>query len=201
MKSIHSQSLNLKSILSCVVFLAATGCSSTPLEAAPAKSGAPANASETAAQWSDDGEDDWGSDESESSDWGDDEPNSSDWGDEDEPNSSDWGGSSSSGVITSPPSVRAVQDANATANNWGCDTDTAFLNMSASQWGACCDYHDECFERYDCTASSWLGGSADCTRCNQEVVTCMTRSPGPGPSLCTKPENGRACGTYRSGPK
>jgi hypothetical protein len=100
------------------------------------------------------------------------------------------------------PTTRVVLSQSNTANNWGCDTDIpGVLDMSSSEWGACCDVHDTCYEVNNCTADSWSDVDATpCKACNDAVTTCMMTTPGPGPSLCTNPANNLPCGTYRSGP-
>jgi hypothetical protein len=103
---------------------------------------------------------------------------------------------------TTDVNTRIVAAEGNTNNNWGCDTDIpGVLDMSSSEWGACCDDHDTCYETYNCTASSWSDAEqTPCKTCNDQVLACMMQKPGPGPSLCTDPANMHPCGTYRSGP-
>lgn len=54
----------------------------------------------------------------------------------------------------------------------GCSGVSALNNTNS---GACCDRHDECYCRNNCTWRSWLpgGGSAACRGCNSAVVSCV----------------------------
>jgi hypothetical protein len=98
--------------------------------------------------------------------------------------------------------IRTVADASGVLNNWGCDTDIpGILDMSSSEWGACCDDHDTCYEVNNCTADSWGDAAGTpCQICNDTVAACMDTKPGPGPSVCTIAANNTPCGSYRSGP-
>lgn len=48
--------------------------------------------------------------------------------------------------------------------------------------GECCEVHDACFARWDCSWSSWLPfvGSDQCDQCNDDVFTCIAMCFAPG---------------------
>ena len=73
-------------------------------------------------------------------------------------------------------------------DNWGCDLLPGRFNWVAScgPKGRCCDIHDACYERYDCTASSWLSlPTNECQwRCNVPAVACFASPVPAGPSEC-----------------
>jgi hypothetical protein len=72
-------------------------------------------------------------------------------------------------------------------DNWGCDLLPGKYNWVAScgPKGACCDIHDACYKRHNCTASSWKHPFSTCfLLCNAPAVACFA-SPIPlGPSEC-----------------
>lgn len=60
----------------------------------------------------------------------------------------------------------------------GCDTWTQEQNQNVPCNKKCelecCSVHDFCYDEYDCTQDSWLGGEGSaCSLCNVEVVGCM----------------------------
>ncbi|UQA59381.1 hypothetical protein [Polyangium aurulentum] len=80
-------------------------------------------------------------------------------------------------------------------DNWGCDSFLGAGPESCGPNGKCCDVHDACFARHDCTASSWVNpfASRACKRCNAAVTACIATTD-PGPSVCCARGN---CGQPR----
>jgi hypothetical protein len=58
------------------------------------------------------------------------------------------------------------------ANEPGCD-DLHWFDHSIFR--ACCDMHDQCYEKEGCTAGSWwtFGAKWSCVRCNMTVIVCF----------------------------
>ncbi|CAF3420513.1 unnamed protein product [Rotaria sp. Silwood1] len=86
---------------------------------------------------------------------------------------------------TSNPTTTSIQLL--PKNYPGCDA----LIDSCGQKGACCDIHDDCYQKNRCTRVSWIIPlSIACIKCNVDVVNCiMTQNPGP--SRCC--QNDRQC--------
>ncbi len=55
----------------------------------------------------------------------------------------------------------------------------------------CCAKHDECFDKYGCTAKSWLGlEGLDCAACNVDALSCMaTLKPSTSPAKSANPSS------------
>lgn len=94
-------------------------------------------------------------------------------------------------IYTNVSSARAGQE----YDKWGCDSFHGLTPDSCGENGRCCDVHDECYARHDCSASSWINpfASRACKTCNRNVVACIAGS-NPGPSVCCARGN---CGRPR----
>lgn len=102
-------------------------------------------------------------------------------------------------------------------DHWGCDGPASPL--TCSEWGACCDQHDKCYQENQCNSASWAcfaraqsayfakkcdsGGGEVCHKCNVRVKECF-EGPPPGKAECCQcrsksgcPAGVKPCGTKR----
>ena len=101
---------------------------------------------------------------------------------------------------TTEPTTRT---GGAVLNNWGCDTLNGEMTIdSYGPYGACCDEHDTCYEKYGCTMDSFTSRLPEgCGECNDRVIACSFQEVPPGPSICASAtDESKKCGKYRSGP-
>ena len=63
----------------------------------------------------------------------------------------------------------------------GCDVVGGFDFFSTPCMLECCALHDECYDKYQCSASSWVDDpcisqkNRDCNKCNVDVENCMAK--------------------------
>lgn len=92
-------------------------------------------------------------------------------------------------------------------DNYGCDFPVE--GQSCGAWGLCCDIHDECYARENCSALSWscncfgpfcwfmcqAGGGSECNVCNLQALQCFGGQPVGQSQCCSDPQH--PCGSPR----
>ncbi|MEY4512767.1 MAG: hypothetical protein RLZZ450_4889 [Pseudomonadota bacterium] len=80
---------------------------------------------------------------------------------------------------------QAASDYYAAADTLGCTVPLIGKGGSCTQIGACCDQHDICLEKQNCSGLTLIfgGGTEACQKCNALLKTCLT-TRAPGPSTC-----------------